>query len=55
MKSLEGLMADKKTEDKTETDGCNSCGDERVMLTEERNAVPRCAGCGKALDQHTKQ
>ena len=54
MMSLEGQMTDKKTESKDATDGCGSCGDERVMLTEERNAVPRCAGCGKPVGQSKK-
>lgn len=48
-------MMDKKTEDKTKTDGCGSCGDERVMLTEELYASPKCAGCGKPLGQSKKR
>ena len=55
MTSLEGQMADEKNDDKTESKGCGSCGDDRVMLTEERNDVPRCAGCGKSLGQPTKK
>jgi hypothetical protein len=48
-------MTDKKTEDKTKTDGCGSCGDKGVMLTEELYASPKCAGCGKPLGQAKKQ
>lgn len=47
-------MSDMKTDDKEKAEGCNSCGDERVMMTEERNAIPRCAGCGKSLGQSKK-
>ena len=42
-------MPDKKTEKKTEDTGCRSCGDKRVMLSEEKDSPPRCAGCGKAV------
>lgn len=55
MRALEGLMSDKKSETKDQKEGCGSCGDDRVMLTEERYAVPRCAGCGKSLNQSKKQ
>lgn len=48
-------MSDKKSETKDQKEGCGSCGDDRVMLTEERYAVPRCAGCGKSLNQSKKQ
>lgn len=48
-------MSDKKTEDSGKQGPCGSCGDEGVMLTEERNAPPRCAGCGKPLSQHSKK
>jgi len=48
-------MMDKKTESDTKTDGCGSCGDSRVMLTEELYASLKCAGCGKSLDQAKKR
>ena len=32
-----------------ESKGCTSCGSDQVMLTEEKNSIPRCAGCGKPL------
>ena len=42
-------MSDTKNT-KTESEkGCSSCGDDRVMLTEEKDAPPRCGGCGKSL------
>lgn len=44
-------MSDKKTKE-TESKGCSSCGNEDVILTEERGSEPRCAGCGKSLKQH---
>ena len=44
-------MSEKRTEDKNDQAGCGSCGDDRVVLTEERFAVPRCAGCGKPVSQ----
>ncbi len=37
-------MSDNKNENKK---CCSSCGDDRILLTEEMNAVPKCAGCGK--------
>lgn len=43
-------MAEKKNE--TEKKGCSDCGNEEVILTEERDAEPRCAGCGKPIKQH---
>lgn len=46
-------MADEKKTKKTEDKGCSTCGDDRgVMLTEEKDSEPRCAGCGKPLTQH---
>jgi len=49
MVAKEHQMPDKKTEKKTEDAGCGSCGDSRVMLSEERDSPPRCVGCGKAV------
>lgn len=42
---------DKKTQPKVEDKkkGCQGCGSSDVMLTEEVNAVPRCAGCGQPI------
>lgn len=42
-------MADKKTEKKIDVNCCRSCGDSRVMLSEEKDSPPRCGGCGKAV------
>jgi len=47
--------ADKRNDEKTEDHGCDSCGDDQVVLTEELYAIPRCAGCGKSLNQSKKQ
>ena len=44
-------MSDKTKDTKGEK-GCESCGDTGVMLTEERDSPPRCAGCGKELSKH---
>lgn len=38
----------KETQKEPKKEGC-PCGDDRVMLTEERNSPRRCAGCGKPL------
>lgn len=37
------------SENKQDTKNKCSCGDDRVMLTEDLRAVPRCAGCGKPI------
>lgn len=49
MGAKEIQMPDPKTEKKIESSGCGSCGDKRVMLSEEKNSPPRCAGCGKPV------
>lgn len=46
-------MPDKKTEKKIDEACCRSCGDKRVMLSEEKDSPPRCAGCGKAVARPT--
>ena len=51
MTMMEALMSDKRTSDEKKDPGCGSCGDDRVVLTEERHATPRCAGCGKPVNQ----
>ncbi len=43
-------MSDKKDENKN---CCSSCGDDRILLTEEMYAVPKCAGCGKVRESTT--
>ncbi len=43
-------MLDKKDENK---DCCSSCGDDRLLLTEEMGAVPKCASCGKVRETKT--
>lgn len=48
-------MSDKKIDEEKKSKGCGSCGDERVMMTEEMYAIPRCAGCGKSLGQSSKE
>lgn len=40
-------MSDKKDENKN---CCSNCGDDRILLTEEMDAVPKCWGCGKARE-----
>ena len=42
-------MTDKKNEKKNDGTCCKSCGDSRVMLSEEKNSPPKCAGCGKSV------
>lgn len=44
-------MTDKKKE-QAEKKGCSHCGDERIILTEEKGAEPRCAGCGRPIKEH---
>lgn len=39
---------DQKPTNESKSAKCN-CGCQEVMLTEEKNAVPRCAGCGKPV------
>lgn len=29
------------------TPPCDKCGSDSIMLTEEKNAIPKCGGCGK--------
>ena len=43
-------MSDKRNENK---ECCSSCGDDRLLLTEEMNAVPKCASCGKVRETAT--
>jgi len=42
-----------ETKETEKKEACSSCGDDRVMLTEEKDSPPRCAGCGKTLP-HSK-
>lgn len=39
----------KNDQKKPAPSGCNSCGDHRTMLSEEKYSPARCAGCGKAI------
>lgn len=41
-----------KTKETESKKGCADCGNEEVMLTEEKYSEPRCAGCGKLIKQH---
>lgn len=43
-------MSDNKDENKK---CCSSCGDDRIYLTEEVNAVPKCASCFKVRESTT--
>ena len=42
------MSDDKKNESKP---CCASCGSTAVVLTEEKNATPRCGGCGKPVQK----
>lgn len=42
-------MSNTKSDNSSCKKGCKSCGDERVMLSEEKNSPPRCFGCGKPV------